>query len=144
MTTDRFPAGPAMRDLSASFSRRTFLRSGGLFLALQAARPRSGRLFGSQPTPPAIVPQVCLAGLRAAYPPPLERFIAKLDPASDDFPTEQYAEEITRILTEWSVSLCRSLHDPKTILGENLSAGITASSLQPSETIALRTTGPLR
>jgi len=121
-----------------------FLRAGGIFVALQAARPRSWMLFGSGPTPQALVSPVCLAASRTAYPPPLERFIAKLDPASDDFPSEQYAEEITKVLTGWSASLCRTLHDPKVILGDNLSAGLSASSLQPSETIPLRTTGPLR
>jgi len=128
------------------FSRRTLLLSGGSYLALQAAKPRVSWLLASTTTSPLSVSEpalpVCLASSRTSYPPLLEKFIAKLDPATDVFPTEVYAAEIEKLLADWSAALCRSVHDLDSIR-RSLSESITASSLQPSETITLRATVPL-
>jgi len=71
----------------------------------------------------------------------LAKFIEKLDPASDDFPTEVYADQIQQVLDEWSTSLCRSVHDQGAIVG-HLSQDLRASTLS-SKTIPLRSHGPL-
>ena len=131
---------------TAMFSRRTLLLTGGSYLALQAAKPRVSWLLASSAGLPSssagsAMPR-CLASSRTAYPPLLERFIAKLDPASDVFPTEVYVAEIEKILEGWSTALCRSVHDSEAI-SNSLSEGLVASSLQPSETITLRATNPL-
>ncbi len=128
------------------FSRRTFLLSGGSYLSLQAAKPRTSWLLASPTVFPSSVAEpavpVCLASSRTAYPPLLERFIAKLDPVTDVFPTEVYVAQIEKLLEGWSAALCRSVHDPDSIR-DGLSERITASSWQPSETITLRATKPL-
>ena len=85
---------------------------------------------------------MCFASSRTAYPPLLERFISKLDPASDIFPTEVYVAEIEKILEGWSSALCQSVHDHE-VFRASLSESIVASSLRPSETITLRATKPL-
>jgi tetratricopeptide (TPR) repeat protein len=73
----------------------------------------------------------------------LEKFISKLDPAADVFPTEVYAAEIGDVLSAWSSALCHSTHDAASI-HETLSSTLAASSLKPSDTKPLRSTGPLR
>jgi tetratricopeptide (TPR) repeat protein len=128
------------------FSRRSLLLTGGSYLALQAAKPRvswllaSPTVFPSSGAEPAV--PMCFVSSRTAYPPLLERFIAKLDPAADIFPTEVYVAEIEKILQGWSAALCSSAHDLE-VFRASLSESIVASSLQPSETIALRASKPL-
>jgi hypothetical protein len=128
------------------FSRRTLLLTGGSYLALQAVKPRASWLLAS----PTVFPSsdaepagpMCFASSRTAYPPLLERFISKLDPAADVFPTEVYVAEIEKILEGWSAALCRSVHDHE-VFRASLSEGIVASSLRPFEAITLRATKPL-
>jgi tetratricopeptide (TPR) repeat protein len=84
-----------------------------------------------------------MAASRQAYPPLLEKFIAKLDPSADEFPAEQYAYEIEKVLDKWSAALCESVSDAKPI-SDSLSRSLVASSLEPSQITPLRTTGPLR
>src|SRR5450432_1677064 len=133
-------------------SRRALLLAGGAYLGLEAVRPRGWQLLAAPaprtagtlpPATPALGPPVCVASSRTSYPPLLERFIAKLDPAADVFPTEQYVAEIEKVLAGWSAALTRSAHDVEAIRG-NLAAGLAASPLGPSATVLLRTTGPLR
>jgi tetratricopeptide (TPR) repeat protein len=73
----------------------------------------------------------------------LDRFIAKLDPAADNFVCEQYAENVQQVLDSWSAALCRSTRDAN-LLRLHLSRSLRACSLSPSETVALRAVGPLR
>jgi len=129
-------------DQPSGFSRRSFLQAGGVVLALEAARPRSSMLFGSPRTPSTVVPPSCLAASKASYPPLLEKFIAKLDPAADVFQSEQYAQEIAEVLDAWSLSLRRSPPEALGVLKPHLSDGISASSFIPSETIPLRARRP--
>jgi Flp pilus assembly protein TadD/peroxiredoxin len=68
--------------------------------------------------------------------------MANLDPASDDFPTEIYAQEIQQILDEWSAALRQSAHDQAAIRN-HLSENLRASSLLPSHTQPLRSHLPL-
>jgi tetratricopeptide (TPR) repeat protein len=135
------------RSSSETFSRRTLLLTAGSYLALRAASPRGWQLFASStssaPATTGPIPPVCLASSRTAYPPLLERFIAKLDPATDVFPTEIYVAEIEKVLDAWSTALCHSLHQTE-VIRDSLSSNLMASPLQPSETIPLRAEGPLR
>ena len=130
-------------DSPSGISRRTFLQAGGLVLLQHAAYRRGGFLGGSVFASPALLPPSCRAASRTAYPPLLESFIAKLDPSADAFPSEQHAAAIGKVLSTWSAALCRAVHDPNAIRGE-LSETLTATSLQPSETKSLRSSGPLR
>jgi tetratricopeptide (TPR) repeat protein len=125
------------------FSRRKLLLSGGSYLTLQAVTPRVNFLSALSTVSPSPYPieqplmTACLPGSRTSYPPLLERFIAKLDPTSDVFPTEVYVAEIEKILNEWSSTLCLSIHSRDPIqanLGENLKG----TFLQKSETTVLR------
>lgn len=150
MTVDPpLPASPRNSGSTERFSRRTFLSTGASFLALHAARVRGSSLALLQsaglpfPEQPVQGAPLCLATSRTSYPPLLEKFIAKLNPASDDFRCEKYADAIQHVLDGWSAALCRSSHEG-TALRNYLAEGITASSLLPSEAKPLRTGGPLR
>ena len=73
----------------------------------------------------------------------LEKFIARLDPASDDFPCEVYADEIQQVFDSWSTALCAATHNTEPILSRLSPAAIFSSLSRPSTTI-LRDSGPLR
>src|SRR5450432_3121497 len=143
MTKDPFNCrGKGSKNAQPGFSRRTLLRSGGLVLALHAARPRRWNLLAESLDSSPSAPAGCFATSRTAYPPQLESLIAKLDPALDDFPTEQYVEQLEKILAAWSAALCHSIHDLRFLRG-NLDETLVATSFPPSETIPLRTHWPL-
>lgn len=111
----------------------------GAFLALKAARLKAD-------APPSIPPpstSPCLITSRTSYPPLLAKFIEKLDPALDGFPTEFYSAELEQVLRAWSTSLCRSTHDLES-LRNSLAPGVRACSFLPSSTETLRTSHPLR
>jgi tetratricopeptide (TPR) repeat protein len=123
---------------SRTFSRRTLLRISAGYLVLKGGAFRAWSL----PATAASGSMECLAGSPQSYPPLLERFIAKLDPAADDFPCEQYAVELEKVLATWSEALCTTPHNVEKIragLAHNLVA-----SLRISETTPLRSTGSLR
>jgi len=88
-------------------------------------------------------PPICLAASKNSYPPLLQQFIDKLDPANDDFKCEQYAAEIERVLDAWSASLCSSAHDTSSFQS-HFSVSIQGCSFVPSETVPLRIGGPLQ
>ena len=121
------------------FTRRAFLKTGGMFLALQMAEIRgSGQSFPvSLPGP-----SICLAVSHEMYPPLLEKFIAKLDPAADDFVIEQYATGIQRVLDSWSSSICKSVRDVDAIR-PSLSNVLRAGFSRPFQVVSLRSGGPL-
>src|SRR5450755_226430 len=156
MTLDPFNEFELSADCSnLTFSRRSFLRSSGLLLVLQAAQPRGFHLYGmptvspasSSSPPSALVAPGCMSPTRTPYPPQLQSIIAKLDPRADDFPSEVHAEQIDKILQSWSSALCRSVLELAGIhgvLSEVLSDPLTASTLQSGSTTALRSSGPLR
>ena len=144
MTKDSLPAtNHSSSNASAGFSRRTFLWSGGIFLALRAAKVRASGLAG---LPAATLPP-CLATSRTSYPPLLEKFISRLDPAADDFLCEQYAETVQQVLDAWIVSLRKPALDANRAadaIKNHLAEAMSAFPLSPSETIPLRATGPLQ
>jgi tetratricopeptide (TPR) repeat protein len=72
----------------------------------------------------------------------LAKFIAKLDPDSDDFPCEVYAAQIQQVLDVWSVSLCQSPQNLDAIRS-HVSERLRASSLSPSQVVPLRAHGKL-
>jgi tetratricopeptide (TPR) repeat protein len=90
----------------------------------------------------AVHSSLCLATSPALYPPLLERFISKLDPAADDFVCEQYAAEIQPVLDLWSSSLRDSARNADAVQ-LHFSESLQACSLVPSRTIPLRTAPPL-
>ena len=114
------------------FSRRTLLRTGAGYIVL-----RNSALRGMTAST-----LDCLPSARQAYPPLLERFIAKLDPEADDFPCEVYVIGIEKVLASWRDAWCSSVHDHE-VFRRSLSTGVV-SSLQVSETNPIRTAGPLR
>ena len=73
----------------------------------------------------------------------LEKFIAKLNPAFDDFLCEQYAEGMQEVLDSWSAALRRSTQITDEILS-HLAETASVCSLAPSSTNPLRVSGPLR
>ena len=85
---------------------------------------------------------LCLATSPTLYPPLLEKFISKLDPAADDFVCEQYAAGIQPVLDLWSSSVRNSARNADAVL-LHLSESLRACSLVPSKTIPLRTAPPL-
>jgi tetratricopeptide (TPR) repeat protein len=124
--------------LSGKFSRRTLLRTGAGYLVLQSSTLR-GWSLATSPAPGSLE---CLASARQSYPPLLERFISKLDPAADDFPCEVYVLEIEKVLASWSDALSKTVRDHE-VIRDRLSTDV-ASSLLVSETTPLRTAGALR
>jgi tetratricopeptide (TPR) repeat protein len=140
-----FPLDQKIEDMTADlpsgkFSRRTLLRTGAGCLVLHSSILRGWGLPAGLPPVPGSLP--CLASARQSYPPLLERFIAKLDPASDDFPFEVYAVDIEKVLALWSDAWCKTIHDNETLRG-SLSHNVIASLLV-SDSTPLRATGPLR
>jgi tetratricopeptide (TPR) repeat protein len=73
----------------------------------------------------------------------LEKFIAKLNPAFDDFLCEQYAEGMQEVLDSWSAALRRSTQITDEILS-HLAETASVCPLAPSSTNPLRVSGPLR
>ena len=125
---------------SGNFSRRTLLRIGASYLLLQSSVRRAWTLSAIPAA--AQGPLECLASARQSYPPLLEKFIAKLDPAADDFPCEVYVVEIEKVLAAWRDAWCKSITDHQVMRG-SVSRDVVAS-LSVAETAPLRTTGPLR
>jgi tetratricopeptide (TPR) repeat protein/peroxiredoxin len=127
----------------SGLTRRGFLRNSGVVLALHAALPRGISWLRADALRFADAAPGCLSLLRTGYPPQLQDIIAKLDPAADAFPSEVYAVEIEKILQTWSAALCQRPHSIGP-MGDALSDPLAASSLEPSESKPLRTSGPLR
>jgi Tfp pilus assembly protein PilF len=73
----------------------------------------------------------------------LAKFISKLDPSQDVFPTEAYAAEIDQALRALCSSLSHSITGSD-VLRQLLSKEVFATPLTPSRTEALRARGPLR
>jgi tetratricopeptide (TPR) repeat protein len=73
----------------------------------------------------------------------LAKFISKLDPAHDVFPTELHVAEIDQALSALCASLRHSVEGTD-VLKQLLSEEVLATSLTPSRTEPLRASGPLR
>ena len=127
-------------DTAAKLSRRAFLWTAGASLAFHAAKLRASTFFAK---PAALTPPACLVSSRSFYPPPLEKFISKLNPAADDFVCERYAAELQPVLDAWAASVCSGDQDRHAI-ARALSPALRACSLVPSQTILLRSTQPLQ
>ena len=128
-----------------TLTRRMFLRAAGSVGAWGSLRPLA--LFCSPirvqaPGAAAGLPP-CFAGARTFYPPLLERFIQKLDPAADVFPTEVYAAELGKTLATWSAALCQSPADAQTVMSF-LAPDASGASLQPASVVPVGTKPPLR
>ena len=146
MTGDPLSADPVREsagEAGTHFSRRRFLQASGLFLALRGVPPRSGALLASPQNSAVLHPPKCTSAAKTVYPPLLERFIQKLDPASDDFPSEVYAAEISNTLARWTDSLRQSPRETSAI-SSDLSEDLAACSWQPSRVDPLRSSGALK
>ena len=140
MTKDRFSFTEfRMHPSTAQISRRAFLSTAGAFVALQSAKVRASALSSVLPE---LDRPVCLATTRTFYPPTLQRFISKLDPAADEFICERHAAELQPILDSWTASLVSALPNSQA-LGLYLSPSLQGCSLAPSHTDSLRSSGPL-
>jgi tetratricopeptide (TPR) repeat protein len=73
---------------------------------------------------------------------PLDRTLLKAHAEFDDFVTEKYHDRIAGLLAEWSSSLLRSPQETPSI-GKIFASDFSGSSLQPGESRALRSDGPL-
>jgi tetratricopeptide (TPR) repeat protein len=106
---------------------------------------RTAKLDGEGIPEPSSAPQplLCFATSKTLYPPLLERFIRKLDPAADDFVGEQYAARIQPVLDLWSSSVRASTQNTEGIR-PHLAHSLRATSLVPAEIVALRKEQPLK
>ena len=66
----------------------------------------------------------------------------KVQSGLDDFVTEKYADQIAAILAQWSASLLESPRQTQAIANV-LAAGFSAASLQPSESLVVRSSSVL-
>jgi hypothetical protein len=78
-----------------------------------------------------------------SYPPLLERFIAKLDPAQDVFISEVYVAELESLLARWSESIRTSVRDNSSLVASP-EDNLIACSFAPIKITQLRADGPLR
>lgn len=135
--SDRIPGGCSFSEIS----RRRFLKTLGASGALLAFHPKRLQAAGLLKLP-APLSAPCLVRQQTTYPPMLARFIAKLDPASDVFLIEVYAEQIRRVFDRWKDALCCSTPNSQ-IIQSDLTEDFHACSLTPNTTTALRSTGSL-
>jgi tetratricopeptide (TPR) repeat protein len=70
-------------------------------------------------------------------PRPLDALLLKTQAGSDEFVTEKYADEIARILAQWSAALLRSSQDSGPI-GKVLLSAFSGGSLRPAEARIVR------
>jgi tetratricopeptide (TPR) repeat protein/peroxiredoxin len=128
-----------LNDAMGQLSRRAFLWTGGALLVLRAAKVRAWSL-------PLVAPDfralACLAVSGDFYPPPLEKFTAKLDPAADGFECERYAAEIQPVLDAWTALLLSDHGDPRAIRSQ-LSPAFQGCSFALPHIASLRSTKPL-
>jgi len=68
---------------------------------------------------------------------PLDDVLRLVDPAADEYVTEKYAFEITRLLDDWAQGL-RSSPPALALLAKFLDPSLEASSLAPTQDITLR------
>jgi len=68
---------------------------------------------------------------------PLDATLLKVDAALDRFPSEKYADQISKYLAAWSDSILRSPQDV-TSLEKSLAADFTATSPRPSQSRTVR------
>ncbi len=114
---------------------------------------RSGRYLGatvlaSALGPGALYPQASSSADRSTSSPqlhvhphyrtarPLDSLLLKVEPARDEFRSEQYAEELGRLLRRWTDSVKRSLNVEA--LASILSPGFRGGSFHPTSTTTLR------
>jgi Flp pilus assembly protein TadD/peroxiredoxin len=144
MTTDRFSISDFFaQGAHSGLSRRSFLKNSGLLLALRASGLRGYSALGGSADAAVRIAPGCMSPNPTAYPPQLQNIISKLDPANDDFPTEEYVQELEKLLAAWSIAVRSSVRDLKPIR-DDLANAVLASLFQPSETKVLRGTGPIR
>ena len=127
-------SGPA-----AWLSRRSFLRSGAMALALRASKLRGARLRPAASTP---LSPPCLTASKTLYPALLDRFISRLDPAADSFICEQYAAGLLEVIDSWKDSLC-STPPAAEAIHSHLAESLAACAMHQSTFISLRDHGPL-
>lgn len=127
------------------FSRRAFLRGMRWAPALFVPAPFYALNFPSlvEPTTHGSVPFFPFADVRITphYPAksPLDAVLRYVAPGLDEFVTEKYAWEITRILSEWGQALKTGAAAPAlTTLAKFVDASLEAASLVPTEERAVR------
>jgi len=74
---------------------------------------------------------------------PLDATLLKVQPGLDDFITEKYADQIAKILADWSANLLRSPRETRAI-AKVLAADFAGASLQPAESRLVRTGSALQ
>ena len=121
-----------------TITRRGLLRT-GFALAASQAYPSLRLLAAPLRRTGSVAP--CLAAAGNAYPPLLQRFIDKLDPAADVFEEEVYVVELETVLAAWTSELQTSLTLAKALSGM-LAEQIEAPSLKHSAVAVLRSTPP--
>src|ERR1700687_1125037 len=131
------------KEQNYTFSRRALLRGMRWAPALFVPAPLSGLHFPSlvRPTIHGSVAFFPYADVRFApqYPAksPLDAVLRYVAPGLDEFVTEKYAWEITRLLSEWAQALkARSPAFPT--LAKVVDASLEAASLVPTEERAVR------
>lgn len=121
------------------FSRREFMRSAGISGAFVAARFHGLPLWAS----PKTLSSPCFLHVGAGYAPFIAQFTGQLEPGSDHFITEKYANELETVLNSWSESLCAPTRDLN-VIHSRLSATVTGSALGKATLSPLRTQPPIQ
>jgi hypothetical protein len=130
------------QDKNLFFSRRSLLRGMRWAPVLLLPAPIQAHVLGpSRGAIPDCNPAIDFADYRVTphYPAksPLEDLLRKAVPGTDEYVTEKYAAEITRLLEAWSEAL--KVSTPATeVLAKFLDASIQATSLVPAQQNALR------
>jgi tetratricopeptide (TPR) repeat protein len=129
-------------------SRRTFLKAmryaPALFLPAPffslplLSRPAIGPLY---PASASLLPDLRLTPHYPATS-PLDDLVRQVIPGSDGYLTEKYAFEIMQIMGEWSAHLQAARPAPD-FLAKLLDASLKATSLLPSQEVALRSEAPI-
>lgn len=88
-------------------SRRRFIRSVGLSGAFAVARFRG---LAQNPQSGKIAPP-CFLHTGSGFAPFIDRFLEKVQPGSDAFVLEKYADEVTLVLKTWSDAFCSGARD---------------------------------
>src|SRR5271155_1738551 len=131
------------KDEDFAFSRRNFLRkmrwAPALFLPAPLYAPPFRSLFAEIPGHGNRVFDFADFRVTPHYPvkSPLDDFLRKVVPGTDEYVTEKYAFEIGRLLEGWSQGL-RSEPPALSTLAKFLDASIEACSLVPVQQTALR------
>ncbi len=135
----------SFQEFDPDFSRRRFLRNLGVAPVLLRSAPLHG-LWPAGPVEPAASSAEAQSPEDVYYKPsyparsPIEGLLRLVPPGTDEYTEEQYAAELTALLTRWGGSLEARRYDA---ILESLNQPLMAGSLIPSKIVRLRPDDPI-